>query len=570
MSSEGNFPNTEILGIRIHPPMAIARVGSASEPVAAYAWELDRTAHGGMGTVVRPRTTLTLDEDGSVKAELPESIAFKDEQGRIRPVAPFFEIHAVVRRPGAKPETVPLTLDLMAELGIGRDKLRIEVIAANRKAESRTKSAACAAIARVVLRGDDHERRSLDAVSPRNVGEAPMVSEDRPLRLGQVQMVRPVRETFRADAEAEEVDLGVVRLRFTPGTGATFGPPEAGMAPASPLAPGELAPAKSLYGPIYEVVPKENRILTAENQFLGFCYEDGGTSKWPTPVDSYDGSRVGERKCWGNIDDTCDATISAELVFNGRRHETMARVFAGPPDFAPDRRHFYNMYAELEDRDLPDPHVADESRAAMEAEVIDLFRRIFETVSLLNLDQRRAWALSGNAGMMGVKDPDADWDMETAPKLGPHSMRAEDAPYADRMPEYTPSQEATVVSTSGPADRLPYTEAVQQIHGPLADAPLLLEYLVRRAARIRGLIRPPYARFGDLPPRADFGSAAPWRDIRTTEGQLHDMRMPPYMRHSMGVPLAITQRQYRMLMAYLDFVAPPTGAAGEARAEGTE
>lgn len=555
MANDDFDPKSRIVDIFLHPPMAIARVGPADEPVAAYDWALDRTAFGGSETIIQPRTTLSVADDGSIFAALPDTVSFKDEEGQIRPVAPFLELHATLRLPDGTFEDHPVTEALLKSQEATLADIRFEVIAANRKAESRTKSASCAAIARVDVLGNDHQRKPLLASSPHDVGETPMVDPARPLKLGHVQVVKPHSEIFEGGALDEQpVNLGTLRLRFTPAGGATFGPPEAGKAPASPLAPGEDAPARSLYGRLYDVVPEENRIFNSPNPYLGFSYEEGGTAKWPTPIDSYDGSRVGNRECWGNIDDACDATIEVELVARGRRFGALGRVFVGPPDFAPDRRPFYSMMAELEDRDLADVEVDEDSRRVTEEELVQLFRRIFETSSLLNLDQRRAWALSGNAGQLDIKNADSDWDMETTPKIGPHSMRSEDKPYADKMPDYTPSQTATVVSTSGPDDRLPYTEAVSQIHGPLADAPILLEFLARRAARVRELIRPPYARFADLPTRADFGSAAPWRDPRTTDGQLYDMRMPPYMRHSMGVPLSITQRQYRMLMAYLDLV----------------
>ena len=557
MRPEDRLPQADqLFGIVFRPPMAIARLGAAEEPVAAYDWELDETPHGGSQTVVRPRLTLRIEPDGTLDAVLPTELSFKDEDGRIRPVAPFFELWAKIRLAGReKIETVPLTLGLLERLESGLDQLRFEVMAANRKAESRTKSAACAAIARVDLMGDDHQRTRLDAISPHNVGETPMVDPGRPLPLGHVQVVRPTREEHQPDPHDDPVDLSVVRIRFFPASGASYGPPEAGPAPSSPLAPGETAPAKSLYGRIHEVVAEENRILNSDNPFLGFSYEDGGTSKWPTPIDSYDGARVGERKGWGAIDDACDATITAELIVNGQRHTAMARVFAGPPDYAPDRRPFYSMMDELEDRDLADLKVDEETRPATEEEILDLFRRIFETTSLFNLDQHRAWALGGNAATLGIRNPDdPQWDMKSSPKLGAHSMRRADEPYADKMPDYTPGQGASMSTKSGAADRLPYTEAVASVHGPMADAPILLGLLARRAQRIRKLIRPPYARLTDLPPRPGVASSEPYRDPRTAEGQLYDMRMPPYMRHSMGVPLAITVRQYRMLMDYLDLV----------------
>jgi hypothetical protein len=171
-----------------------------------------------------------------------------------------------------------------------------------------------------------------------------------------------------------------------------------------------------------------------------------------------------------------------------------------------------------------------------------------------------------------------DWDHGLSPRLGPKSMRADDAPYAELTPDYTPGQGDTLTSTGGPNDRLPYTQVVQQVHARMADSPILRAFLTRRPGRVRRIVRPPFARLADLPPRTGVQKAAEvpvgkwdlppdqggtarrpsddppprYRDPRNALDIAYDMRMPPYMRHSMGVPLAITRRQYDLLMAYLD------------------
>jgi hypothetical protein len=268
--------------------------------------------------------------------------------------------------------------------------------------------------------------------------------------------------------------------------------------------------------------------------------------------------------------------ITAALTLGGRVLKARARAFSGPPDFAPDRRPMYSIRDELNDRELP-PAVPDIDTTP--AEVLDLFRRIFETASLMNLDQRRSWALSGNASMLTDAPPEtADWDHGLSPRLGPRSMRASDAPYAELTPDYTPGQGDTLTSTGGPNDRLPFTHVVQQIHARMADSLILRAFLARRPGRVRRIVRPPFARLADLPARTGVQKAAEvpvgkwdlppeqggaprrspedppprYRDPRNPLDIAYDMRMPPYMRHSMGVPLAITRRQYDMLMAYLD------------------
>lgn len=554
-----------LLGIYFDPPMAIARVGGSREPMPAYRWKLDENPSRGVQTMIEPAPSLietSVKGNGhhpyTLKVETPNKVVFKDRHGRIKPVAPFFELWARVQDSDGSVVKVPVTAAFLDARGTSLKHLRFTVVAANRKAEARTKLASCAAIARKVFSADNYKTHHLDAISPHTEGQVPLVREDAPLPLGKIRTYKP-----NGDNPSCQTRLDQIRLRFIPGKGDAYGPPEAAKAPASPLPPGAFAPAVTEYGRIHKMTRKENRILSSDTPWLGYNFRTDNAPKWPTPMDSYDGARVGSGNSWGLIDDTCDLVITAEMAVDGVAYSAQARSMAGPPDFAPDKRPMYSIRDELEDRDLPPAELDPETTPV---EVLDLFRRIFETASLINLDQRRSWALDGNAQLLAEPDGnDPDWDEGLTPRLGPKSMRADDAPYASLVPEYTPGQGDTIEPRSGAHDRLPYTQVVQQVHARMCDSPILRAFLVRDPDRVRRIIRPPFAHVAELPkipgvqpdPQVDFGDREDLKDItfrdpRATRAQTYDMRMPPYMRHSMGVPLSVTRRQYDLLMKYLD------------------
>ncbi len=559
-----------LLGIYFNPPMAIARVGRSKEPMPAYTWALDENPHHGVQTKIVPAPTLvaksikgTGHHPFKLVVEHPETIKFKDHKHRVKPVAPFFELWARLQDKDGSVVEVPVTKTFLHARGVKLKHLRFTVVAANRKAEARTKLASDAAVARKVFSANDYQSHHLHAISPHTEDQVPLVREDAPLPLGKVQVFKQNLEDWSCKTRLDQI-----RLRFTPGKGDAFGPPEAGKAPSSPLPPGAFEPPMTEYGRIHKMTRPENRILSSDTPWLGYNFRgDDNASKWPTPMDSYDGSRVGSGNGWGLIDDTCDLILRAELSVAGKHHVAQARSMAGPPDFAPDKRPMYSIQDELEDRDLPALPVDDAESPAI---VLDLFRRIFETASLVNLDQRRAWALGGNAQLLSQPDPDdPDWDKGIYPHLGPKSMREADAPVADLVPEYTPGQGDTIEPRSGWNDRLPYTQVVQQVHARMADSPVLRAFLMRDPERTRRIIRPPFANVAELPQmpgvqkvaEVDFGEGNQtdldgepirFRDPRETIAQTYDMRMPPYMRHSMGVPLSITRRHYDHLMAYID------------------
>ena len=107
-------------------------------------------------TIIKPAVSLRVEPDGSVTPYLPKEIAFKDDDGKIRPVAPFFELWAKLQSEHGGTVDVPVTLDLLHQFGASPHDISYEITLANHKAARRSGDPACAFSARVVLGGADH------------------------------------------------------------------------------------------------------------------------------------------------------------------------------------------------------------------------------------------------------------------------------------------------------------------------------------------------------------------------------------------------------------------------------
>lgn len=526
----------KLVGILLLPPLAVARLGDSKTPVDAFDWAEDPNAHGGGQTVIRPALSLDVQPDGSVRPRLPTTIQFRDAPGGpIRPTAPFLEVWG--RFDDGKDDR-PLTSTVLAALGGALGRVTWQVSVANLKAARRTKDQACGFSAEVKLTADDQTPRPLLAVSPNVAGSVPLVSQGAPIRLGSVQAIRPIPAT------AMGVDLDVLRLRFTPATGEVYGPPGA------TRAQDPDAPSTSFAQ--YEIVPPANRIL---NQAASWCsFQPQTQPDQPEPADTFDGvidqpdGTMGGQS-WGVVDDTCDGIVRVTVEVAAERFSAAARISAAPPDFAPDRRPFASLADDLADRELPALTAAEIADPATVQEVADLLRRVFETVSLTNLDALRTSMLRGNGPGDGP-----------VPHTDNRSMTAADAPLADQTT-------AILAGTPGRGG-LGYTLVAGDVHGALADIDNMITLFRTEGPRLKHLIRPPFARFGDLPaqPAAtlptdplDPGAVpvlrAVERDPRQPRDQQHDMRMPPYMRDADAFPLSLTWRQYREIMALIDLLA---------------
>jgi len=558
-----------LLEIFFLPPMAVARCCSSPKPADSFRWAERSMLHDAPGTVIEPSVSLDVLSNGSVKPRLHDKVVFREgEDGPIRPVAPFFELWARIARPAGKVDEVPLTSKLLAELGAPLSTLWYEINAANRKVQRRTGNACDSFVAREVINGADHRRRELKAFSPHTSGQEPLVDEARPIPVGFLQALRPVRRKVEvADGnEKVVVDRDILRLRFTPPKGLVYGPPSATSGAAQEVPPGVYEAPATQWGRIHEIVPPARRILNGKSEWTRYIMMNGSHED-PSPQDGYDGATVGNHQAWGCVDDSTDALIQATVVVDGRLYRASARVFVGPPDFAPDRRPFYSIADDLADRENALIDVKESDFEEMTAEITDLFHRAFDLASMFNLDAERARALQENRVRFRGHEPDPEGP--DLPKARDESMTDLDVPYVDKLPVLAP-QDPSRFTDASPNGPLPYTEPVGFIHGPLKNSAVLLDFLQRREDLVRKIVRPSYGSVSEMcaQPAADPDPAR--RDPRVFRDQLHDMRMPPYMRDANLQPLSLSRRQYRALMDFVSLLPsgdrkrlPPQGKPGD-------
>ena len=510
------------------PPLAIARLGGSDMPLDCFVWDTDKSVHGGNQTVIKPEVSLRVMANGSLRPFRPNVIQFRDGAD-LRPVAPFFELWAVVKEQNSdRWEKRRVNFDLLKCLGVDLDSVEYRITVANRKAQRRTGSAACAYIAREVVRGDDCERKPLLAFSPHSPGEEPLVSSQNRIPLGHFQVIRPINR------EAMGIDLSALRVRFTPAKGQVYGPPTAITGPASPLPPGQALAPVTLGGRLYEIVKPENRILGPNTKWSQYIMDADGQED-PQPSDSYDGANVGNNLSWGVVDDTCDGIIEAQVAIGGVRYVATTRVLSSCPDFAPDRRPLNSVADDLADRDKgPVPMGTSEEKELALKEIADLFERAFETASLINLDANRYRGLNENSGS-ATKFP---------PRIDFGSMTAKDVGYADLTATLFPDSIETT-------ENLEFTDAADLRHQELCDIEVLLDFFQQNPSQVEKLVRPPFGRLRQLREQPPAAPHPHFRDPRLVRDQLHDMRMPPYLRDSDALPLSITWRQYDVLIRLL-------------------
>jgi hypothetical protein len=218
------------------------------------------------------------------------------------------------------------------------------------------------------------------------------------------------------------------------------------------------------------------------------------------------------------VDDTCEARIQVILELPGPRQlSAHANVFVAPPDFAPDRRPFLSVADELVDR-AGDNAARSAALSAndREAWVGDLFERIYETVTLMNVDtwrgQRGLEPLTGTR----LRPEPIPGDAVPSPR---QAMGGQDA-------LRNPDEAIAAPSENVP---LPLWERARTRHHELADVDALRNFVQQRPARLQSLVRGPF----EVEPGEDAGSTT--------------MRMPPFMRQSNALPLTLSSWQYALL-----------------------
>lgn len=501
------------------PSVAIARLGGSLTPLDAFDWG-PGDPHTVAETRIRPAWTLDVRPDGSVSPRLPRRLILRDGT-LLRPVAPFLELWALTGDGDlSELPAVPVTTALLTANGVTTSQLSFTIEAMNRKAERRSPRGdgrnpahlRFGTFPPVRVRGDDFRPVDLLGVSPPDATR-PMIPEGRSIPLGRFQVLLPVPQPA-APPWPDDVRIDVVRVRFTPGRGRFFGPPAA----AQVVGGGAPVPA----------VPAERAFLDPDAGWFG-----APRSNRTAPADTVD-EMPGELSL-GVVDDTCDATLRAELTLAGQSLRCRANISVGPPQYASDRRPFLSLADEINDREhdpARDQALSDEELARW---IEDLFERVFETVLGMDVDWWRASAARelGSGELTTASIPD---DGVPGPD---RAMGGRDRLRDRNIPVPAPS----------PNLAQPLSQRARDRHRNLSDLGQLVTFVRANPNRMAQLVRPP---FGD--PSGDESSGA------------QSMRMPPFMRNSNARALALARWQYSLLMAWVaDVTAPvPSGrvAAG--------
>ncbi|HEU0133245.1 MAG TPA: hypothetical protein VFR28_00340, partial [Allosphingosinicella sp.] len=187
-----------ITELRILPPIAVARLGASETPLENYDLVADEDEPLGFRRIVPAETFRLEQQTGEIlDCYVPEEIRFRDGP-RIRPVAPFLEVWARTD----EDRLVPLTRDMLEELGLAPSDVRWTVQLANMKIFRRTSEPGDRILAEAEVSG--HERVPM-------TGRCDNFLPGKTLPLGFVQYVKP------------NDDFPEIRLRYTPAAGLVYG-----------------------------------------------------------------------------------------------------------------------------------------------------------------------------------------------------------------------------------------------------------------------------------------------------------------------------------------------------------
>jgi hypothetical protein len=348
-----------ILELRILPPLAIGRLGSSKVPLEAFELEVCTTRPLDYRQIV-PRRSFVVDaKTGELKAHEPDSIRFKDRDGRIRPVAPFLEVFAVTS--GSPGKLVPLTVKLLEAEGLSLSAISWTVEVGNIKAYRRTNHIHDKIIARVEDI-NDHAPHELQ-------GHCPNFLKGKYLPLGSVQFIRP-NKLFPE-----------IRLRFTPAEGKVYG--------------------ASTKRHTSETQQEDDPIITTDEQLVydkakksWYGYVELGGPKTTNPGSIFAGydRDDGDHVSWGYLDDECDGMVTVQLD-RGKKPPLVAyaHIGAGPPAFAPDTLPVRVITDELE-QILLGPEVRGPVPIEEAEEIV---RRALETVRHMNTAVMNGNAVDG-------------------------------------------------------------------------------------------------------------------------------------------------------------------------------
>ena len=367
-----------IKALRLLPPLAFARFGSASEPQPNF--ELNINENNPLGfREIHPTETLKVEQDGSVtippvadlpladdpksrRAELKTMFRDDDDLRRIRPVAPFFELFAIVDSDPDRLESV--TPGLLKSCGLDPSSVEWKVSVENRKVFRRTGDK------NDIVTADtdwfsNHDRQELR-------GKCAHFIKGKAIDFGYVQFAKP--------STTDDV-CSRLRLRFTPAAGKIYGP----------VRRRRDVPDDPVYvEPIYK-----------KGTWPGFDNKKPDTKKpgskqsWPhetLPPSLYANKNRPPAAPWlnhdravsrGYLDDACDGFICVRI--RGRDElQAKARICVAPPAFIPDSQ-FVRTLADDLDQIVNGPNADDLKVENARERALDIVRRAYETVRFMNV-----------------------------------------------------------------------------------------------------------------------------------------------------------------------------------------
>ena len=346
--------------LRILPPFAIGRLGSASEPMDNYSFDLDidPDVEKPLGyRQIKAQPTLIVNENsGEVEdVRTPVTLEFKRDE-KIRPVAPFLEVFAVTD----KDELVPLTVDLLRKEDLTIKDISWQVRVSNRKVVRRTQNPDDLVHAKIDF--SDHRSHTLH-------GRCRNFIKDASVNFGSVRFIRPNDE------------FPEIRFRFTPAEGLIYGPYQ--------TSKGVAAEEED---PGYYQVPEDRRIYNhrpnQRNSWYHFSNAENETVppslfaiEPPAPSWLYDNIAISR----GYLDDACDGLVEVHLKMHNRTLAATARICSAPPAMAPDSLFVRTLVDDLE-QVIHGPEIsANEPAEVTRARAQDIVRRAYETVRFMNV-----------------------------------------------------------------------------------------------------------------------------------------------------------------------------------------
>jgi hypothetical protein len=338
-----------ITRIAILPPLAFARFGSHPEPVDSYTLETPKGEDDPLGyRRIIPEPTFQISADGEIMGEKrPKTITFK-ENGKVRPVAPFFELWAEFD----DGRFVHLDQNMLRKA-----KLEWCVEVENRKVFRRT------------YNKDDIVKTEAEWFSdhaPHKLkGKCKNFVAGASIDFGEVRYIRPNN------------DYPHIRLRFTPAAGRIYGSDK----PIENLEEEKFV-AKRVY--------KDRAKDAKPKSWVGWKHERNKEDEHDIetvppalfaiipPAPPWLNRDIAISR--GYLDDACDGFVRAKLTISGGTLCAKARIGVAPPHYAPDTLFVRNLLDDLE-----------QAREGVEVEgdsrerALEIVRRAFETVRFMNV-----------------------------------------------------------------------------------------------------------------------------------------------------------------------------------------